>query len=511
MHAPERPWVLSFALGGVTTLLHVLTAQGYGVFRDELYYLACGEHLGFGYVDHPPFVGYVAWFARSVFGESIVGLRLLPALAAGATVVLALRMAREMGGGVWAQVWTAVLTALAPVYLSIFGYLSMNAFDFLFWSAAFLVVVRILRTQQLRLWLVFGLVVGVGLQNKLSIGFLAAGVVVGLLVTRQWQHFTTRWLWLAGAIAFVLFLPYVIWQMLHGWPTLEFIDNATRYKITNLNPIEFALAQVTMMNPLAVPLSLAGLVFLLALPTGRPYRALGWAFVTVFVILVSQNSKAYYLAPSYTLLFAAGSVVCTRALERLASRGVRQAVAAVVTGVFVASNLAMAPMAKPILPIETFVAYQARLGLGPSSGENHALGRLPQFFADRIGWRELAETVAGVFETLPAEDRARACIYTQNYGQAGAIDFFGPALGLPRAMSGHNSYWTWGPGDCSGDVVIVIGGRRENHEASFESVQQATTYTCNDCMPYENNKPIWICRGMRLPIATAWRNSRHFD
>lgn len=511
MHAKRGELGLTLILGGAAALMHIATSQGYGIFRDELYYLACGEHLGFGYVDHPPFVGFVAWFARHALGGSITALRLIPALAAGATVALAMLMARELGGGRWAQALTGVLTALAPVYLGIFGYLSMNAFDFLFWAAALLIAMHVLRTGDRSLWLPFGLVVGVGLQNKLSMGFLALGVVVGLLVTRRWQHFTTRWLWLAGGAALALFLPYLLWQMHQGWPTFEFVVNAVRYKNADLTPLEFAQEQVLMMNPLALPVFLAGLVFLLVLPAGRSFRPLGWAFIAVVVILLSQNSKPYYLAPSYTLLFAAGSVTVVSLAARLARPWMRTALVAALTFVFVLSGSALAPLAKPILPIETFVAYMQRLGMAPSTGENHELGRLPQFFADRLGWRELAYTVAEVYESLPPEERSLACIYGGNYGQAGAIDYFGPELGLPPAISGHNSYWTWGPGDCTGEVLIVIGGSRERLEMRFESVEQGAFFTCQDCMPYENNKPIWICRGMRLPIDTLWPQIRDFN
>jgi hypothetical protein len=511
MQDTRRELGLVLILGAATTLLHIVTSEGYGIFRDELYYLACGDNLRLGYVDHPPFVAFVARFARGLFGDSVPALRLFPALCAGATVSLAMLLAREFGAGRWAQALTALLTALAPVYLSIFGYLSMNAVDFLLWSAAIVVLAHLLRTGQMKLWLVFGLVVGIGLQNKLSMGFLGVGVVVGLLVTRRWEHFRTRWLWLGGGVALLLFLPYVVWQVRHGWPTLEFISRALQFKNAPLSPLEFAQEQLLMMNPLALPVFLAGITFLLVLPSGRTYRPLGWAFVAVVVILMMQNSKPYYLAPSYTLVFAAGSVVCAGLVSRLNKPWLRAATVGVITFLIVASGSAIAPLAKPLLPVESFVAYMNRLGMAPSTGENHELGRLPQFFADRLGWRELAETVAQVYETLPPEDQARACIFGQNYGQAGAIDYFGRELGLPKAMSGHNSYWSWGPGDCTGEVVIVMGGGREGLESRFESVEQATVYTCADCMPYENNKPIWICRGMRLPIATLWPQLRHYD
>jgi 4-amino-4-deoxy-L-arabinose transferase-like glycosyltransferase len=499
--------LLPAALGGLTCLLHLLTAgDSYGVFRDELYYLACGEHLGFGYVDHPPLIGLIAWLGRGVFGDSLTGLRVLPALAAGATVFVTAMMARELGGGRTAQALAGAATALAPVYVGNFGILSMNAFDVLLWSAAAWIVMRLLRSGDARLWPWFGLVAGIGLLNKISMLFLGFGLVVGLLLARRFDVFREPRLWLGGAIAFVLFLPHLVWQAVQGWPTLEFMENATRDKNLPLAPWEFLSAQVWMMNPIVVPLALAGLGFYLFGRAGRPWRPLGWAFLVVVVLMITQRSKAYYLSPSYTLLFAAGAVLVGSLATRRALGWVRPVALALV----VVTGLGLAPLAKPVLPVETYVAYAARLGVAPSTSERKSLGRLPQFFADRLGWRELAESVRQIVRSLPPEEQAEACVYGQNYGQAGAIDFYRDELDLPPALSGHNSYHLWGPGDCSGKVLIVIDGDRDDLLEIFESVELATTYRCDDCMPYENGKPIWICRNMRLPVETLWPRLRHF-
>ena len=507
MDERRRHTILLVALGGVAALLHLLTARdSYGLFRDELYYLANGEHLAFGYVDHPPLVGLVAWLSRSLLGDSMIAIRLLPALAGGGTVVVAGLLARELGGGRFAQVWTGVCCALAPLYVGHFGYLSMNAFDVLVWCGTAVVLARLLRTDDDRLWLAFGALAGIGLQNKLSVVFLGFGVVVGLILAGQWRRLTARRFWLGGLLAFAIFLPNLIWQAVHGFPTLEFMRNATLYKNRPLAPWEFLSAQTLMMNPVVVPAALAGLAFYFT-RAGRPFRPLGWAFVVIVAVMITQRSKAYYLGPAYPLLLAPGALM----IERLASRPrwgwLREAALVLVVG----SGLVLAPLAKPILPVETHVAYMEGLGVAPSTGERKRLGRLPQFFADRLGWRELAETVAEVVDGLPPEERAAACVFGQNYGQAGAIDFYGPALGLPSAVSGHNSYWLWGPGDCSGEVLIVIGGDREDHEQSFEQVEEGAPYRCADCMPYEAEKTIWVCRGLRAPLPEVWSRTKHYD
>ncbi len=504
----ERERALPALLGGATTLLHLLTASdSYGIFRDELYYAACAEHLDFGYVDHPPLVALLTALSRGILGESQLALRTLPAVAAGATVMLAALIVRELGGSRTAQALGAAATALAPVYVGNFGYLSMNAYDILIWTSITWVMVRLLRTRDPRWWIPFGVLAGVGLQNKLSILFLGFGLVAGLVMTRDWTQLADRRFWIGGVIALAIFSPHLIWQLVHGWPTLEFMHNATQVKNLPLSPVEFLSSQVLMMNPLAVPVALAGIVFTLFSRDGRPFRALGWCFITVTVLMISQRSKAYYLSPAYTMLFAPGAVM----IGRLSSAPRWRWVGPLAIGLLVLSGLALAPLAKPVLPVERFVAYQALLGRKPSTGERKELGRLPQFFADRLGWRELAESVREVHEALPEADKRRACVFGQNYGHAAAIDFHGPALGLPAALSGHNSYHLWGPRGCSGEVMIVIDDDRESLESVFESVEQAGLYACDDCMPYESRKPIWVCRGMRIPLEDLWPRLKHYD
>lgn len=500
--------VVPTVLGSITTLLHLLTANDtYGIFRDELYYVANGQHLGLGYVDHPPLIGWISWFTTTLFGESLLALRVFPAVAAGITVAVVCLIAREMGGGRWAQTLAGTATALSPVYVSIFGILSMNAFDEMFWAVAVLIVAHLLRTGDLRWWVPFGLVAGIGLENKISVLFLGFGIVVGLILTRDWKHFADKWLWIGGSLAAALFLPYVIWQSTHDWAVLEFMRRATEFKNLPLSPVEFLSAQIMQMNPIALPLVLAALVFYFFMPQGRPFRALGWAGLAILTVMILQRAKPYYFAPAHTMLFSAGGV----AVAQLTTRPLLRWLTPAYTVAIATTGVALAPLAKPILPVESHVAYMAAIGQAPSTNERKELGRLPQFFADRIGWQELAETVAEVYNNLPVAEQAEACIFAQNYGQAGAIDFFGPELGLPPAICGHNSYWLWGHENCSGKAVIIIGGDLEDHQQTFTDVERATTYTCQDCMPYENNKPIWVGRKSRVGIDEIWPRVRHYD
>jgi len=492
------------AIAVATALFHIATARGYGWFRDELYYLACSRHLDWGYVDHPPLVALAGFVVRNTLGTSLVALRLFPALCAGATVLVAAAIARQMGGGRTAQAAAATAVALAPVNLSLASVFSMNPIDHLIWALMLLVATRLMVTDDRRLWLLFGALAGIGLENKLSVLFLGAGVAAGLLLAREGRHLIDPRLHAGGAIAAVLFAPHLLWQMAHDWPTAEFVRNATEHKNVALTPLAYLREQIVMMNPLALPLWLAGLALLLFARNGRPWRPLGWAWPVAFAILVFQNGKPYYLAPIYPLLFAAGGLVLEGAARR------RPAVAGSAVALLAVSGLALAPLAKPLLSEDDYVRYAALFGMTPGSDERKTLGRLPQFFADMHGWPEMAAAVAGVAAALPPEERARACVFGQNYGEAAALDLFGPALGAPRAISGHNNYWLWGPRGCDGSVLIIIGGERADHERVFADVGEAGRFDCVDCMPYEDDQPIWIARGLRVPVRELWPSIQHY-
>ncbi len=480
--------------------LHLAAVNSYGWFRDELYYIACGEHLAFGYVDHPPLVALLARVTRGLLGESLMAARLPSMLAGMAVIWLCGRIAREMGGGRWAQGMAALCALVAPVYLFLFHVLSMNSFDILFWTLGAWVVVKIVIGGDPKLWLLFGLICGLGLQNKHSLLFFGFGVFVGLLLTPERRHFRERWIWMGGAIAVLLFLPHVIWQMANGWPTAEFVRNATEHKNVALSPLEFFVEQIMQMHPLTFPVWLGGLVWLFR----SRYRVLSWAYVAAFLVLITQSSKAYYLAPAYPPLFAAGATAIEAWTRPRALR-------LFLPILLLAGGLAVAPLSLPILPVESFIRYASALGVGMSAGERHEMGALPQHFADMHGWQEMVAEVARVYRSMPPEEQATAGIYGQNYGEAGAVDVLGRKYGLPKASAGHNNYFLWGP-QGSGEVLIIIGGDAEDHRQGFKDVRQAGEVKCGGlCMPYEDNLPIWIARGLKAPIREIWPLVKHYD
>lgn len=492
-----------------TVLVHaVVNAHGgYGYFRDELYYLACADHLDWGYVDHPPLSIAILFLSRTVFGDSLFAIRLLPALAGGATVFLTGWMARAFGAGRPGIVLSCLAVSIAPVYLGLFGIFSMNAFDVLFWNIVLVLLIRIFSTGETRLWIWFGLAVGLGLQNKLSMGFLCCGIAAGLLFTPQRLHLRSRHFWLGAAVASLLFLPHLLWQVAHGWPTLEFMQHARVLKNLPLSPAGFFLGMMTDHHPLTFPLWITGFFVLLLSTRFAPFRPIAIAAIVIFLILVLQQGKVYYISPLLPVLMAAGG----SAIERFAAGPRWRWAIPASSALLLVGGTALAPIALPILPVETFIRYYDALGVeGAGTGERHEMGALPQFYADMFGWEEKAEAVARAYRTLTPEEQSRCGIFSDNYGRCAAIDFFGKRYGLPPAMGNHNNYWLWGPKPESPAVVLILGGQRADHERLFASVTAVERVQCNLCMPYESNLQVFVCRGPKGRPREMWNSIRSF-
>ncbi len=498
------PIVAGLAL--LQLLLHFVGNESYGLFRDELYYLDCAAHPALGYVDHPPLSIAVLAATKATLGDSPVAIRLLPALLGAALVLLAALLAAELGGDVYAQAVAALAALLAPAYAALTGFYSMNAVDLVLWAVAFLLLTRFLRGGDSRLWLLLGLVLGLGLLNKLSALFLMAGIGSGLLLTPERRALRDRRLWLGLVIALVLFLPHVLWQVANGWPTLEFIRNAQSYKIAPVAPLDFLASQFVTMGPANLPVWIAGLLSLLFSPAGRRGRLLAWIWLVTLAILLATRSKPYYLTPAFLPLLAAGGVAIERWLDRRALRPLQALLVALV----LAGGLAVQPLARPLLAPPDLVDYMERLGLAVPPGERGAEGPLPQHFADRIGWEEMVDDVARVYTTLPPPERAACGILASNYGEAGAVNYFGRRHGLPRAVSGHNNYFLWGPGNLSPQVFIAIGYELDDLAPYAETVELAATHVSPYAMPGESSLPIYVVRGLKVPLAAAWRRTKQF-
>jgi hypothetical protein len=500
---------LLLAIAGAKLALHLFLSNRYGYFRDELYFLDCGRHLDWGYVDLAPLMGLVARLAL-MLGAALPLLRAIPALAGAGVVFLTGALAWRLGGGRFAQALAALAVLVMPIRLAIDSLFTMNTFEPLFWVGAAYVLVRIVQTGHGRRWLLLGLLLGAGLMNKHSTAFFAVALAAGVVLTPLRRHLLSPWPWLGAAVALLVFSPNLIWQVTHDFATLEDLRNVARTgKNVVLGPVAFVGQQVLVTHPVLVPLWLAGLAWLFRAEGGR-YRALGWTFVTFFVLMFAFKAKHYYLAPIYPVLLAAGGVACGTALERWrATRGrrwPRAAVLALVAG----AGAALAPLTLPLLSPEGYLAYERALGLARPQTEVSHEGPLPQMFSDQFGWPELAAEVARIYHALPPEDRARAAIFTGNYGEAGAVNFFGPRLGLPPAISGHQTHFFWGPRGATGEVVIVLQGTRERLEQRCASVEEAGRHFHTWGMA-EENRAIFVCRGLRTPLPELWPQLKHWN
>lgn len=493
-------WAVVVAVLGV----HLATAGGYGIFRDELYYIACSERLDWGYVDHPPLsIAFLAAW-RAVFGDSLVSLRIPPAMAHAAVCLLFGMIGRELGAGRFAQGFAALAAAVMPVYLGTSSFYSMNAFDTVFWAVAVYILCGIVARGRPHLWWVFGAVCGLGLQNKFSVGFLGMALVLGMLFTAQRKQFLVPQLYFGGAVALLLFLPHLVWMARHDWLTLEFMRNASADKNAATNPIKYFGDQLLMAHPILAPVWIAGVVYGWVSERLRPYRMFAIMFVTLFLFFSMTNGKSYYLAPAYALVMPAGAMAIER-FTAIRGQWLRPAAA----GLVAVAGAVLAPLAVPLLSPDALTRYQERLGISAPREEHGHTSVLSQHFSDRFGWKELAEAVAEVYRQLPEHERAKCAILCSDYGEAGAIDFFGKELGLPPAIATHNNYWIWGPRNASPDVIIVVGGLC--HSIQEMGIFESGGEVARRKHPYalEGNVPIGVFRGLTgTTVEELWANGK---
>jgi hypothetical protein len=497
------------ALVAAKLAIHLPLLGRYGYFRDELYFLDCGRHLDWGYVDHAPLIGLVAKGAL-LLGASLPALRIFPALAGAGLVALSVLLARRLGGGPFAQLVAGLTVLLSPVQLLMSSVLSMNAFEPLFWTGAALALVRLVETGDGRWWLAFGALGGAGLLNKHSTIFFLVAVAAGVVLTPTRRWLATRWPWLGAGLAFLIFLPNLVWQWQRNFPTLEDLRNVARAgKNVVLGPVDFIVQQALLQNPLFVPVWLGGLFWLLFLREGSR-RFLGAAFVVFFTLHFALHAKNYYLAPFYPILLAAGGVAWEEGLARWrATRGRAGPKRAVATAIATA-GLVAAPTVLPLLSPEAHLAYGRAIGVVPPRTEVEHAGPLPQIWGDQFGWPELVADVAHVWDGLSPEERARAGIFANNYGEAGAINFFGPPYGLPPALSAHQTHYFWGPREFTGDVLVVLQASREDLERRCASVEEAGRHFHPWGMA-EENRSIWVCRGLKTPLPELWPELKHWN
>ncbi|HWR35609.1 MAG TPA: glycosyltransferase family 39 protein [Clostridia bacterium] len=485
--------------------LYLYAAPRYGYFRDELYYLACGEHPAWGYVDQPPLIAWVAWLLRHTIGTSLHALRLLPALAAMGTAVVTARLAWEFGArrfGVWIA---SLLIVFAPVSLEMSHLFTMNAFDPLLWACCALIVVRIAKGADRMLWLLFGAICGVALLNKYAIAFFLIALSSGIVLTK-WRRFLRDPYFYAGAaICLLIALPNFLWQYHRGLPFLILMRNVRESgRDIALSPLQFMSQQVQLEGFVAFAAVIAALLFFFS-ALGRPFRSLGWTYVFFSALMVLLKAKNYYVAPIYPIVIAAGSTAIEQATVNRPF--VRSAFLALAVG----SAVLFAPLFIPVFPVQTFIAYQRALRLEPPRFEHHPQGPLPQIFADMYGWPEIAQATAHYYNALPEAERTRTAIFANNFGGGAAIDFFGPPLGLPKAIGRHQNYWVWGPGQYTGESLIVINEDDPAHLAQMCNSITLVSEIHHPLARPDENMPIYHCRGLKWDLRQIWPTLQKFN
>src|ERR1700733_8295394 len=440
---------------------------GYGIFRDEMYYLICGRHLAFGYVDQPPMAALQARLSEILFGyDHMWSVRLLSGMAGAFKVFLTGALVWAMGGSRRAAALAMLGGIAAGVYLGSDRFLSMDLFEPIFWMPCALALIRIAQAETLpnpervvrNWWIVLGVSAGLGLENKDNEVFFLVAMLIAVLLSPQRRILPSRWFGVAVAIIVALALPNLLWQIHNHWPTLEWLVGISKSdKDVKLPPLQFLLAQLMTLTPWTVVLWLGGVIWLLVSKTARPFRFLGVLYLVYLPMMMLMHAKDYYLVPVYPIYFAAGGMRLLPATSKSVTRNILVSIYALllIVGFFLTI-----PFSIPVLPPQKFVAWSKTMHFQPRDSENHDATILPQFYADRFGWHEMVEKVARIYNSLPPEERAITGIYTGNYGAASAINLFGPRYGLPVAVSGHQTYWLWGPHGYTGQEMIIINGAK---------------------------------------------------
>jgi 4-amino-4-deoxy-L-arabinose transferase-like glycosyltransferase len=511
----------NLALAGLAAVYFLLTwlpgvwIGESGYFIDELYYIACSKRLAFGYVDHPPLSILLLRLIQGIGGSSLAVLRLLPAAAGAATVLLTGVLARRLGASVVGQVIAALAVMVSVPYQVIFSFFSMNAIEILLWALCFYLLVEIERRHQPRLWLLVGVVFGVGLQNKHTVALLGGALAAAMLLTAARRHLMSRWLWAGVGVALLLALPNLAWQAANDWPSLEFYRNQDLLKNVATPPLEVLKLQVLAMNPGALPVWLAGLGFLLVSRPGAPYRHLAWTYLVLLALLViGGKSRPDRIGAAYVMLFAAGGAWLGERISR------HRWLQVPVLGTLICFGVALVPVGLPLLPAPLTAAYVQFLGIVPQI-ERGAGKRavLPQWQADRYDWPLLVDDVERVYRSLPESERAGAVIFAASYGDAGAIELWGPARGLPPVYATHNNYFLWGPPPVSPEVVLVVSPPVPGSDPPaapadlrdlFEEVVLGAQHRCNWCLAWRRGLAIWIARHPRIDLRLQWKGLKRF-
>jgi hypothetical protein len=484
----RRPTAPLLGIAALKFAIHLATNGVYGFQRDEMYYIISGQHPALGYVDYPPVTPMLAWLNTSIFGTSPWTFRLFPALAGALVVFLAGMCAREMGAGRGIAILASLVTLMSPLLLGANWLFQTVTFDQLTWLIAIFLLLRILRTGDARLFILLGVDIGVGLETKLTILALCAGIVAAVLVSRDLRPFLrTRYPWIGVVIALALFAPNVAWQIANAFPSLTYVRNHSADIANSGGMVTFIADFILYTGPLILPLWIAGLLLLLRDQRLRPLGVL----TAVAILVLLPEGKAYYPAPTIPVVLAAGCM----AVGRIASLTRRRRVTGLVVGAGFIQLVLLLPVILPVVPTSSLHRFN--------------LDKLRQDFADTVGWPDVASQVAAVYNALPAPQRSTTSILTNNYGEAGAIDIYGGREHLPQAISAQLTFWYWKPANLDATTLVTVGFNPGDIAFFCGTVTRAGSVRMPDAVAnQEAGTPILVCTHLRESINAAWPSLR---
>jgi hypothetical protein len=483
--------------------------KSYGLFIDEFYYLACANHPAFGYVDHPPLAPFFLMLIKFFFGSSIYAIRFFPAAAGAATVYLSGKLAGKMGGGKFAQITAAAASAGIPALAVFASFYSMNVFEPLLALILIFLVIDLVNKNKQANWIPIGVVMGLGMMNKHTFALVIAALLASLILTGRWKLFINKWFAAGAAIAFLIFLPNVIWQMVNNYPSLEFYRTISTKKNIYTPPLQFIIAQLITMSPFVMPVWLAGVIYLLA---GKKYRM--YNFISVFflisfaAVLFSGSSRPDRLMYIYPVVIPGGAIFFNNVINKFRLKYFRPFM---LLGVLAGVILSL-PLILPYYSYDSVAAYVKKTGFNTEM-EKGKKPLLPQILADRIGWEDKVKLVIDTYNKLNPEEKSRVIIACNNYGDAGAVEYYGKGLKLPPVVCAHNNYFLWSKNRLKGDILLQLTKVEyiDGFKKRFDSVRVAEgEFQSSFVSPHENNLRVLICTGPKMPLAEMLDKSKFY-
>jgi len=500
-----------YAISSLTFLLIYLSTfnKGYSYFIDEFYYIACANNPAFGYVDHPPLAPLVLTVFQFVFGTSLYAIRFLPALSAAVAVFYTGMLTKEIGGNKFAQFFAACSLAAMPVTIAFGTFYSMNAFEPLLAVMLLLIVVKMIKSGNVKLWVSAGIIMGLGMMNKHTFAVFIIALLFALILSGKWKLLFNRWLILGGIISILILLPNLIWQIFYNFPSLEFYRNISVDKNVFTPPLSFIVGQIINMSPSTVPIWLAGSLYLLFSRQHKDYRFLSLLFISLFLFMMfSGTSRADRLAFAYPAAFAGGAILIENIISKFNLRFLK---APLVIVLF--SGLALSiPVLLPYFSYDFSQNYTRWLGINTEI-EKGKKPPLHQILADRIGWEEKVKLVIDAYNSLSEEDKKQAIIAAGNYGQAGAIELFGKPFNLPSVACAHNNYYLWSKERVNGNILLQLDDdiSYEGLTGLFDKVEMHPgIFRSEYVSDHENNLVVFICRGPQIPFIEILKHSKNF-